>query len=130
VNVYVVPLVNPVTVAGLALALVVDWAVPPMYGVMVYPVMVAPPLFAGAVQVIVAWPLPAAPVTAVGTPGTVVYGLFDPEVPAAPVPNTLIAATPNVYVVPSVSPVIVVLVAAPQSVVAVCATPAMYGVIT
>ena len=36
VKVYVVPLVNPVTVAGLALALVADCAAPAMYGVIVY----------------------------------------------------------------------------------------------
>jgi hypothetical protein len=44
---------------------------PPVFEVTVYPVIAAPPLFVGAVNVIVACPFPAVALTPVGAFGTV-----------------------------------------------------------
>ena len=67
-----------------------------MYGVIVYWVMVLPPL-PGAVQVTVAEALPAVALTFVGFPGMVFAGVtaFD-EAEAGPVPTALVAVTLNV----------------------------------
>ena len=46
--------------------------------VTVYPVIVAPPLLAGAVHDTVAWAAPETPTTEVGAPGTA-SGVTDPE---------------------------------------------------
>jgi hypothetical protein len=55
--------------------------------------MADPPLLAGAVQLTVAWPLPAVALTAVGAPG-VVRGVTAAEGDeAGPVPARLLAVT-------------------------------------
>jgi hypothetical protein len=76
--------------------------------VTVYPVMGVPPVLAGAVQETTSWfvAVPAAPVTPVGTPGTVagVRLALGPE--AEPVPLVLVAVTENVYGVPATRPVV------------------------
>ena len=71
----------------------------------------APPSEAGAVQLTVACALPPIPVTPVGAPGSVagVTALDTDEVEL--VPAEFVATTVNVYEVPLVSPVTVVLVA-------------------
>ena len=65
---------SPVTVVevagGLPVIVVGVWATRPMYGVIVYEVIVLPPL-AGAVHDTLAVPFPAAAVTPVGAPGAV-----------------------------------------------------------
>jgi len=68
VNVYVFPLVNPVKVA---VRTTPTFTTMPPPEVTVYPVIVAPPLDAGAVQLTVAVALPETAETPVGTPGTV-----------------------------------------------------------
>jgi hypothetical protein len=70
VNVYVVPLVNPVTVIGLDEPVPV---IPPGLDVTVYDVMVAPPLLTGAVNATEALASPAVAVPMVGAPGTVAF---------------------------------------------------------
>jgi hypothetical protein len=135
VNVYAVPFVRPVTVvlvAGGDPVIVFDvWAPDPMYGVTVYDVIGRPPL-GGAAQVTVAEPSPAVAVTPVGAPGTVgPVGVTEFEgSEGAPVPTALVAVTVNVYAVPFVRPVTVVLVAGgdPVTVFGVCAVDPMYGV--
>ena len=67
VNVYATPLVSPVTVTGLLAPVPVS---PPGFDVTVYPVMLAPPLDTGAVNVMPAWVSPAVAVPMVGAPGT------------------------------------------------------------
>jgi hypothetical protein len=69
VNVYAVPLVNPVTISGLAAPVAVA---PSGDAVTVYPVMAAPPLLDGAVKLTDTWPSPRTPLTLVGAPGAVV----------------------------------------------------------
>ena len=69
-----------------------------------YPVIVDPPLFVGAVNVITTLPFPAAAVTFVGAFGTVEGVKEDDEVEAADVPMPFIATTLNVYAVPFVNP--------------------------
>jgi hypothetical protein len=127
-NVYAVPLVNPVTVVvvagGLPVTVLGACAVVPTYGVTVYPVIALPP-FAGAVQDTTAEVSPATAPTPVGTPGTVEgVGMteFD-AVESGPVPTGFVAETRNVYAVPLVSPVTVVVVAGglPLNVVGSCA---------
>ena len=63
------PLVRPDTSAEVGPALLA--VRPPGDDVTVYPVIALPPLDAGAVQVTVAWVLPAVATTLVGAPGTV-----------------------------------------------------------
>ena len=65
----------------------------------------APPLLAGAVQDTTDWVF-AAPValTEVGAPGTVDGVTAADAVEAAPVPDTFVAVTVNVYEVPFVRP--------------------------
>lgn len=72
----------------------------PIYGVIVYPVMAKPPFDAGAVQLTLAWPLPAVATTFVGAPGTVPTLTAFEWADSAPVPAVLIALTVNVYVDP------------------------------
>jgi hypothetical protein len=64
-----------------------------------------PPLFVGAVQVIVAVASPGEATTDVGAPGTCTAGvtLFDGS-DGNPVPRLFVAVTVNVYGCPSVSP--------------------------
>jgi hypothetical protein len=112
VNVYAVPLVSPVTVIGLAVPVTV-W---PAEDVTVYPVIVLPPLDAGALKDTVAWALPAAADTLVGAPGTVAGVTLLEAVEAGPVPTELVAVTVKVYAVPLVSPVTVMGLAVPVAV--------------
>src|SRR5262249_46980984 len=65
-QVYVVPLVSPLTVTGEALA-VPD--LPPGLQVAVYLMMGLPPVFAGGENVRIASPLPGVPTTFMGAPG-------------------------------------------------------------
>src|SRR5437868_1381827 len=67
---YCVPFTNPVTVMGLALPLSCATCPPPLHTAR-YDVIAELPGFAGGVNEIVACALPAAAVTAVGAPGTV-----------------------------------------------------------
>ena len=61
-----------------------------------YEVMGEPPLLTGAVNVTVAWALPAVAVPIVGAPGTLIgVTLFD-AAEAAPVPAALVAVTVKV----------------------------------
>ena len=93
--------------------------------------MITLPLFAGAVHVTVAEALPAVAVTPVGVAGTVAGVTAVEAADAAPLPTAFVAVTRNVYAVPFVKPVIVVLVTGglPLIVVAVCAVVPMNGVI-
>jgi hypothetical protein len=89
VKVYDVPLVKPVTVIGEP-PLVAVW---PRLDVTVYEVIADPPLLPGALNVIVAWPLPAVAVPIVGVPG-VVEGVAAADADElVPVPETFIATT-------------------------------------
>ena len=77
--------------------------------------MADPPLEAGGVKDIVACPLPGVAVPMVGAPGApagVTLTLPD----AAPVPTALVAFALQLYVVPLVSPVTVIGLAAPLAV--------------
>jgi hypothetical protein len=102
VNVYAIPLPNPVTTIGL------DWPVavlPPGDAVTVYEVIGAPPSDTGAANVTVALASPADAVTPVGAPGAVGAGVTAPEgAEAELVPTALVAVTVNVYGVPFWSP--------------------------
>ena len=69
---------------------------PPGDDVTVYPVIVLPPLEAGATKVTVAWVLPGVAAADVGAPGTVVGITADEADEAAPVPSALVAVTVNV----------------------------------
>jgi hypothetical protein len=81
---------------------------PPTEDVTVYSVIADPPLLAGAVNVIVAWPFPAVVTTLVGAFG-VVAGITELLVlEAVLVPTLFVAVTVNVYVIPFVKPVIVI----------------------
>jgi hypothetical protein len=76
--------------------------------VTVYPVIAEPPFETGAVKVTVASPLPRTALTLVGVPG-VVAGIIEVlGEEAFPVPTAFVAVTVKVYVVPLVSPVIVI----------------------
>jgi hypothetical protein len=130
VNVYVVPLVRPVTVWVVAAELNVcaGCATEPTYGVTTYAV-IDDPLFAGAVHDTDADPFPgsaAAPAGASGAP--TVTGRDDTD--DGPVPLAFFAATLNTYVVPFVKPVIVCDVAVELNVLAGCTMNPMYGVTT
>jgi len=94
VNVYPVPLLNPVIVIGEVDPVAV---IPPGEDVTVYDVIADPPLLAGAVNGIVACPLPAVTVPIVGAPG-IVYGvtLLLAEL-LMPLPIEFVAYTVNVY---------------------------------
>jgi hypothetical protein len=58
--------------------------------------MAEPPLEAGAVKEIVAWPLPAVAVPMVGAPGTVAGVTLSDAAEAAPAPMLLVAVTVKV----------------------------------
>ncbi|GKS13455.1 hypothetical protein YDYSY3_44550 [Paenibacillus chitinolyticus] len=108
VNVYSVPLVNPVTVTGLAVVLVP--LNPPGLDVTVYSVIALPPSLAGASKLTVACPLPAVAWTFVGALGTLIgaTGVTLPDATdAVPLPALFVATTVNVYAVPFVNPVTV-----------------------
>jgi hypothetical protein len=105
VNVYVVPLTRPVIVIGDDPPVAVN---PPTFEVTVYEVIAEPPLLAGAVNETVAWPLPCTAVTLVGAPGAVAGRTELLVADAVLVPIAFVAVTVNVYVVPLVSPVIVI----------------------
>ena len=75
VKVYEVPLVRPVTAHDVVAVVHVN---EPGDEVTVYPVIVAPPLLAGAVHDTVAWAAPETPTTEVGAPGTA-SGVTEPE---------------------------------------------------
>ena len=106
VKVYAVPLVSPVTVIGDDAPVAVR---PPGEDVTVYPVIAAPPVFAGAVKLTVAPPLLPVAETPVGAPGAMAAGVTaDEALEAAPVPMALVAVTVKVYAVPLVSPVTVI----------------------
>jgi len=79
-----------------------------MFEVTVYEVMALPPLEPGAENVIVASPFPRVAVPIVGAPGTVdgTTELLVPE--EILVPNSFVAVTVNVYVVPFVKPVTII----------------------
>ena len=70
--------------------------------------MAEPPLLLGALNVIVASPLPRTALTLVGAPGTVAgVTLFEAD-EADPVPTAFVAVTVNVYAVPLVRPITVI----------------------
>ncbi len=97
-KVYAVPLLRPVMVAdvGVGPTLVAVWAVEPMYGVIVYPVIALPPFEDGAFHVTVAWALPPVAVTAVGAPGTVAGVTALEAADAVELPTALLAVTVKV----------------------------------
>ena len=70
VNVYVVPLMRPVTVTGEAPPVAVT---PPGLAVTVYPVIALPPVKAGGVNATVACAFSAFAVPMVGVPGTTAF---------------------------------------------------------
>src|SRR6266513_3904817 len=81
-NVYAVPFVRLLISVAVTFPTAVDvWAVTPMYGVTVYPLIALPPSDTGAVHDTVAEAFPATAATPVGTPGTVGGGA--PPDPAA-----------------------------------------------
>src|SRR4051812_36804284 len=94
--------------------------------------MAAPPSLLGSLQLTTAAPESPAAVTAVGALGaTAPLGVTAAEAAdCAPSPVGLDAVTRNVYAVPGVRPLIVVLVAGgvPLIVFGVCAVDPMYGV--
>jgi hypothetical protein len=93
VNVYVVPLVSPVTVIGLAEPLIV---ILPGFEVTMYPVIGDPPVIDGGVNVTIACAFPFAAVPIVGAPGTVA-GVTEFEAELAElVPLAFFATTVNV----------------------------------
>ena len=101
-TVYSVPFVSPVRTHDVAPN--VSHSAPPGVACAVYPVIGAPPSSAGGVQLIVAIPLPAVAVTAVGAPGRP-DGVTVTGVDAGPSPSAFVATTVTVYSVPFVSPV-------------------------
>ena len=105
VNVYVVPFVSPVIVNGDEPPVAVK---PPVLEETVYIVIGELPSLAGALKVMVAWPLPAVAVPIVGAPGTVAGTIELLGLEAMLVPTLLVAVTVNVYVVPLVNPVTVI----------------------
>ena len=72
--------------------------------VAVYAVMVAPPLNAGAVKLMVAWLLPGVAVPMVGASGTV-RGVTNAAADAVPSPAELVALTVQLYCTPLARPV-------------------------
>jgi hypothetical protein len=130
VNVYAVPLVNPVTVNVVAVDPVVTGvcAVPPTYAVTRYPVTALPPFDDGAVHDNATCVSPAVPDTAVGATGTAAGVTAAEAADCGPVPKALIAATVKVYAVPFVNPVTVKLVPVDPVSTGAWAVPPMYGV--
>lgn len=111
VNVYVAPLVSPLIVqfvTGVAGATEVTEQVSPVLAVAVYPMIVAPPLLAGAAHDTTTELLPAAPPTPVGRPGTVRgVNTAAETLEAALVPTAFVAVAVNVYEAPFAKPLIV-----------------------
>ena len=79
-----------------------------MYGVTTYPVMVDPPLLAGAVHDTDADPTPPVAVPIAGAPGVLAGTTEFEALDGFPVPTPFVADTLKVYAVPRVSPVTVV----------------------
>ncbi len=104
VKVYVVPFVRPVTVIGDEPPV----AVIPVFEVTVYVVIAEPPFETGGVKVTVAWPLPDTALIDVGAPGTVTGMTPLLADDAVLVPTAFVAVTVKLYVVPFVSPVIMI----------------------
>src|SRR5579884_562664 len=108
VNAYGVPFVRPVTVVLVCVAptRIGVCAVPLIQGVTRYAVIGAPPSEDGAVQLNATLPSLAVSTTPVGAPGRVAgFGVTAALcVELGPIPTPLIAATANVYAVPSVRP--------------------------
>src|SRR6478735_3854699 len=104
-------------------------AVPPVNGVMRYPVIGLPPSVAGMVQLSATWPSPRVPVTPAGGPGTVLGVTGSDAAESGPVPAALIAATRKVYAVPFCSRPIVREVSVVLVTIAVWGVPPTYGVI-
>ena len=94
VNVYAVPLVSPLTVQEVD---TVEQVKPPGDDVTVYPLIAAPPLETGAVQVTNDWVLAfEVAVTAVGAPGTAAGTAGADAADEGPVPAELVADTMKV----------------------------------
>jgi hypothetical protein len=72
-------------------------------------------LLAGAVKLMVAWPLPGVAPPMVGAPGAVAAIVTLTVLDAAPVPCAFVAVAEQVYVVPFVNPVTVTGDAAPDA---------------
>lgn len=109
-NVYVVPLLSPVTVQLSGPDDQVQVWLPPPEAVTVYPVIAAPPFDPGADHDTVTCASPGVAVVIVGEPGTEADATGVTEEDAAdagPVPTALVAVTVNVYAVPLVSPLTV-----------------------
>lgn len=120
VKVYAVPTVSPDTVV--LLSVVPPTASPVQVphagdGVTVLP-WIPPPLFAGSVQLTVTLPLvmTTAALTAVGAPGAIIGVSTLDAGDDGPVPMALVAWTVNVYPVPTVPPVTMVLGTVPLEV--------------
>ena len=105
-------MLRPVTVAVVVVPLTVAVS-PPGEDVTVYPVMEAPPLDEGAVQLTVACVFPAVARALVGAPGGPAGVTLLEGEEAGPDPRALAAVTVNVYAVPLVSPVTVAEVVLP-----------------
>src|SRR3984893_2583132 len=92
-KVYAVPLVKPDTRALVTApqTVVAGCAVEPMYGVIVYPLMLVAPDDEGAVQLTVACPLPPLAVTFDGVAGS--PGMTELDVTLLPLPAALMAET-------------------------------------
>jgi hypothetical protein len=95
VNVYAVPFARPLTVIEVQGALHVP-VIPDGDEVAVNCVMGDPPLLAGALNVTVAWALPAVAAPIVGAPGTVVGVTLLDAADAVPTPTPFVAVTVNV----------------------------------
>jgi hypothetical protein len=108
-NVYAVPVVKPVTVIVPEPACESVPVTPPGDDVAVYEVIVCPPLLAGAVKATVAVVDPVVvAVPIVGAPGTDHVVMLLDAAELAPVPTLFVALTTNVYAVPVVRPVTVI----------------------
>jgi hypothetical protein len=81
---------------------------PPILDVTVYEIIGEPPFDTGAVNEIVASPLPLVAVPIVGASGTVAGVTELLVLDEILVPNAFVAVTVNVYVVPFVKPVTVI----------------------
>jgi hypothetical protein len=109
------PLVRPVTV--MLVAVPGAWTVrdgpgpAPVNTWTSYRVIGDPPLLAGAVQLTTAEALPRTGIPMVGAPGTPTGVTEAERADEALLPTALTATTPNVYVVPLVRPVTVMLIA-------------------
>jgi hypothetical protein len=105
VKLYGLPFVRPVIVIGDEPPVAVK---PPTFELTVYVVIADPPFELGALNVIVAWPLPAVAVPILGASGTVAGVTLLLADDAVLVPIAFVAVTVNVYAVPLVKPVTVI----------------------